>query len=68
MASKVTLDHIGPARLIRLAQLIKKERGVWVCQGEWAGASIVDLNDRQRNRRLRELAAFRRDRAAREKR
>jgi AbrB family looped-hinge helix DNA binding protein len=42
-------------RPLRPAALLKKERGVWVYQGEPANASIPDLIDRQRETRLREL-------------
>jgi AbrB family looped-hinge helix DNA binding protein len=34
---------------------LKKERGVWVYQGERSDASIPDLIDRERERRIREL-------------
>jgi len=42
-------------RPVRPQALLKKERGVWVYQGEPAHASIPDLIDRQRETRLREL-------------
>lgn len=35
--------------------LLKKERGVWVYQGEPVSASIPDLIDRVREKRLTEL-------------
>lgn len=35
--------------------LLKKEKGVWVYQGEPTNLSIPDLIDRQRANRLREL-------------
>ena len=34
---------------------LKKERGVWVYQGEPTRQSIPDLLDRERDKRLREL-------------
>jgi AbrB family looped-hinge helix DNA binding protein len=42
-------------RPLRPQALLKKERGVWVYQGEPAHASIPDLIDRQREQRLREV-------------
>jgi hypothetical protein len=35
--------------------LVKKERGVWVYQGEMTSASIVELIDLEREKRTREL-------------
>ena len=43
-------------RPVRARALIKKERGVWVYQGEADEAkSITDLIDREREKRSREL-------------
>jgi AbrB family looped-hinge helix DNA binding protein len=42
-------------RPIRPKAVLKKERGVWVYQGEPTDASIPDLIDREREKRLREL-------------
>ena len=42
-------------RPLRPEALLRKERGVWVYQGEPATASIPDLIDREREKRLREL-------------
>jgi AbrB family looped-hinge helix DNA binding protein len=42
-------------RPVRPQALLKKERGVWVYQGEPSRASIPELIDRQREQRLREL-------------
>jgi hypothetical protein len=42
-------------RPVRTEALLKKEKGVWVYQGEPAHASIPDLIDRQREKRLRAL-------------
>ncbi len=42
-------------RPMRAKALIKKERGVWVYQGEPTGASIIDVIDREREKRLRDL-------------
>lgn len=42
-------------RPVRPEALLKKEQGVWVFQGERANASIPDLIDQQREKRLREL-------------
>jgi AbrB family looped-hinge helix DNA binding protein len=41
-------------RPVRPKALLKKERGVWVYQGEPTDASIPDLIDREREKRLRE--------------
>jgi AbrB family looped-hinge helix DNA binding protein len=52
------LDNAGEVltlRPLRPKALLKKERGVWVYQGEPAHASIPDLIDREREKRLREL-------------
>jgi AbrB family looped-hinge helix DNA binding protein len=53
------LESVGEQitlRPVRPKALIKKEKGVWVYQGEPTSASIPDLLDRQREQRLRELA------------
>jgi AbrB family looped-hinge helix DNA binding protein len=42
-------------RPVRAKALLKKERGVWVYQGETTHASIPDLIDREREKRFREL-------------
>jgi len=42
-------------RPIRPKALVKKEKGVWVYQGEPKHASIPDLIDRQREKRAREI-------------
>ena len=42
-------------RPFRAEALLKKERGVWVYHGEPVHASIPDLIDREREKRLREL-------------
>jgi AbrB family looped-hinge helix DNA binding protein len=42
-------------RLLRPKALLKKEKGVWVYQGEPTNVSIPDLLDRQREQRSREL-------------
>jgi AbrB family looped-hinge helix DNA binding protein len=42
-------------RPVRPEALLKKEQGVWVFQGEPVNASIPDLIDQQREKRLREL-------------
>jgi hypothetical protein len=42
-------------RPVRPKALLKKERGVWVYQGEPTGASVTALIDRERDKRLREL-------------
>ncbi len=39
---------------MRSKALLKKERGVWVYQGEATHASIPDVIDREREKRLRE--------------
>lgn len=41
-------------RPLRPEALLKKERGVWVYQGEATHVSIPDLIDREREKRLRE--------------
>jgi AbrB family looped-hinge helix DNA binding protein len=41
-------------RPVRPKALLKKERGVWVYQGEPTTTSIPDLIDREREKRLRE--------------
>jgi hypothetical protein len=40
---------------LRPKALLKKEKGVWVYQGEPTNVSIPDLLDRQREQRSREL-------------
>lgn len=61
--------HLGPGDILQLDSqgeeitlrpvrpkaLLKKERGVWVYQGEPAHVSIPELIDRERAKRLREL-------------
>ena len=42
-------------RPVRLQATLKKEYGVWVYQGEAIAASIPDLIDREREKRLRQL-------------
>jgi AbrB family looped-hinge helix DNA binding protein len=42
-------------RLLRPKALLRKEKGVWVYQGEPTNVSIPDLLDRQREQRSREL-------------
>lgn len=42
-------------RPVRAKALLKKERGVWVYQGEASAASIPDLIDQERERRRRDL-------------
>lgn len=42
-------------RPLRPKALLRKERGVWVYEGEPARASIPDLIDREREKRLREF-------------
>ena len=42
-------------RPVRTKALLKKERGVWVYQGEIPKASVVELIDSERDRRSREL-------------
>jgi AbrB family looped-hinge helix DNA binding protein len=41
-------------RAMRPKALLKKERGVWVYQGEATQVSIPDVIDREREKRLRE--------------
>ncbi len=41
-------------RPVRPKATLKKECGIWVYQGEPADASIPDLLDRERDKRLRE--------------
>lgn len=53
----VQLDSEGAEiilRPIRPKALLKKEKGVWVYQGEPTHASIPDLIDREREKRSRE--------------
>ena len=42
-------------RPMRAKALLKKERGVWVYQGEPTGASVTDTIDGEREKRLRDL-------------
>jgi len=42
-------------RPVRPKPVLRKERGIWVYQGEATGVSIVDLIDQSREMRLREL-------------
>ena len=42
-------------RPMRTKALVKKERGVWVYQGESSNASVADVIDREREKRLREF-------------
>lgn len=42
-------------RPVRPQALLKKEKGVWVYQGEPSDASIPALIDAERNKRLRDL-------------
>jgi AbrB family looped-hinge helix DNA binding protein len=42
-------------RPIRPKALLKKERGVWVYQGEPTEAPVTALIDREREKRIREL-------------
>ena len=42
-------------RPVRSKAVLKKERGVWVYQGEPAETSIPDLIDRERDQRTRAL-------------
>jgi hypothetical protein len=50
-----TGEHVT-LRPVRPKALLKKERGVWVYQGEATDVSIPTLLDREREKRLRELA------------
>lgn len=55
---RLQLDSSGEKitlRPLRPQALLKKERGVWVYQGEPTGQSIPDLIDREREKRAREL-------------
>jgi len=42
-------------RPTRVKALVKKERGVWVYQGESSHDSITNLIDREREKRLRDI-------------
>jgi AbrB family looped-hinge helix DNA binding protein len=42
-------------RPLRPQATLKKERGIWVYQGEATETSIPELIDRERDKRLREL-------------
>lgn len=42
-------------RPLRRQATLKKERGIWVYQGEATETSIPELIDRERDKRLREL-------------
>jgi AbrB family looped-hinge helix DNA binding protein len=44
-------------RPVRPQALLQKERGIWVYQGEPNDASLPDLIDRERTKRLREIIA-----------
>lgn len=62
--------HLGPGDTLQLESegeqitlrpsrpkaLLKKERGVWVYQGERTDASITAAIDREREKRIREVA------------
>jgi hypothetical protein len=39
----------------RARAVVRKKRGVWVYQGEMPGAPIVELIDREREKRVQEL-------------
>ena len=55
---KFVLENEGERitlRPIRAQPLLRKERGVWVYQGERTDASISDILDRQRAQRLAEV-------------
>jgi AbrB family looped-hinge helix DNA binding protein len=43
-------------RPVRQEALLKKEYGIWVYQGEPSDASIPDLIDAEREKRIRELS------------
>jgi AbrB family looped-hinge helix DNA binding protein len=61
--------HLGPGDTLQLDSegeqitlrpmrpnaLVKRERGVWVYQGKPSHASVTDVIDREREKRLREL-------------
>lgn len=52
------LDNRGEEitlRPVRAKALLKKEKGVWVYQGEPTNVSIPDLIDRERDKRSREF-------------
>jgi len=42
-------------RPVRPKELLRKEHGVWVYQGERTNSSIVDLIDRDRENRMRDM-------------
>src|SRR5262249_13222625 len=46
-------------RPVRPKQMLKKEYGIWVYQGERSNESIVDLIDSEREKRLRDLMGWR---------
>jgi AbrB family looped-hinge helix DNA binding protein len=48
-------EEIVTLQPVRPKALLKKERGVWVYQGEATADSIPAVIDRERERRLREL-------------
>jgi hypothetical protein len=52
MRRKFDLD---PNRKTLIPSLLKKERGFWVYQGGPTDASIPDLIDHEREKRVREL-------------
>jgi AbrB family looped-hinge helix DNA binding protein len=49
-------EHVITLRPIRPQPPIRKKRGIWVYHGEPSNDSIVDLIDREREKRIRELA------------
>ena len=59
MKTQITLDSAGAKPItpgpVRSKAILKKERGVWVYQGESRNASILDLIDRERKKRVRDL-------------
>jgi hypothetical protein len=48
MPAKLTPDKAGRARIRKPKALLKKERGVWVYQGEPTSVSITALIERTR--------------------
>jgi AbrB family looped-hinge helix DNA binding protein len=50
------LESEGEEIILRPKALPKKERGVWFYQGEPTEASVTAAIDREREKRLRELA------------
>ncbi|HEY2546179.1 MAG TPA: AbrB/MazE/SpoVT family DNA-binding domain-containing protein [Candidatus Acidoferrum sp.] len=49
-------EHVITLRPIRPQAPLRKKRGIWVYNGEPSDDSIVDLIDRVREARIRELA------------